>query len=233
MCYQRRQTNGVQEVGRSNRPAPTTFPSIQSSPILVFPCLITNGFPLDSLIAYALISARSSRMPRTEGVLPLFKELQHRFLGVPRPVLKPPAALPPANLNELVRVDIVGEASYQQELRYLVPGDRTEDSVSVWKIASLVPEPENKFDANAVVVLIEGFTVGYLDRRQGVLYHAMMAEAGMPGESIEDVDAEIRGGWRRDGISANYGVALYMPPAVASKLTPARRSRRQPARREL
>lgn len=59
---------------------------------------------------------------------------------------------------------IVGEASYQDELRRIADG-RTERGERVEFRAVLVPEPENNYDKNAVAVYAEsGGVVGYLDR---------------------------------------------------------------------
>ena len=60
--------------------------------------------------------------------------------------------------------EIVGEASYQDELRRIADG-RTERGERVEFRAVLVPEPENRYDKNAVAVFAEGGgVVGYLDR---------------------------------------------------------------------
>ncbi len=57
----------------------------------------------------------------------------------------------------------VGESQYQPALRRVPRTGRV-----CW--ATLVPEPDNPFDSNAVVVQIECETVGYLDRRDARRY---------------------------------------------------------------
>jgi HIRAN domain len=117
-----------------------------------------------------------------------------------------------------VRIDVVGEASYQPALARIA-GPKTENGLSVWKTAQLTPEPDNVYDKNAVMVTIDGLKVGYLSRRRAVAYHAMMADAGMPEEPLAEVQAHIMGGWRRPhGDEGHYGVALYVPEIVATRL---------------
>jgi HIRAN domain len=120
--------------------------------------------------------------------------------------------------TKTVRVDVVGEASYQPALERIA-GPKTEDGVSVWKTASLTPEPTNVYDKNAVMVTIDDLKVGYLSRRQAVAYQAMMADAGMQDEALSEVRAHVMGGWRRpNGDEGHYGVALYVPEIVALRL---------------
>lgn len=74
---------------------------------------------------------------------------------------------------------IVGEASYQAELRRIADG-RTERGEHVEFRAVLVPEPENKYDENAVAVYAEaGGVIGYLDRE-------------LAAERQEDIIAHVR-----------------------------------------
>jgi HIRAN domain len=117
-----------------------------------------------------------------------------------------------------VRIDIVGEASYQTALARIA-GPKTADGMSVWKTAQLTPEPGNAHDKNAVMVTIDGLKVGYLSRRQALAYHRMMADAGMQDEALAEVRVHIMGGWRRpNGDEGHYGVALYVPQIVATHL---------------
>jgi hypothetical protein len=71
---------------------------------------------------------------------------------------------------------IVGEASYQEELRRVAAG-RTERGERVEFRAVLVPEPQNKYDRNAVAVFAEGGSViGYLDRELAAEYQPLILE---------------------------------------------------------
>ncbi len=65
---------------------------------------------------------------------------------------------------------IVGEASYQDELRRIA-GGRTERGERVEFRVVLVPEPNNKYDRNAVAVYADsGGVIGYLSREDAEEY---------------------------------------------------------------
>lgn len=63
-------------------------------------------------------------------------------------------------------LEVVGEASYRQNLRSLFGADEGRRYFQ----AELCPEPDNPHDPNAVKVLIDGKTVGYLSRRMAQVY---------------------------------------------------------------
>jgi hypothetical protein len=64
-----------------------------------------------------------------------------------------------------VDLDVVGEASYQDNLWRVVGGRRApDDRVRVDVYAMLVAETGNPHDANAVSVWVQGLKVGYLSR---------------------------------------------------------------------
>ncbi len=80
------------------------------------------------------------------------------------------------------RQAIVGEASYQDELRSIAAG-RTERGVRVEFRVVLIPEPKNKYDSNAVAIHAEnGGVIGYLSREDAAEYQpsiiALMKERG-------------------------------------------------------
>ncbi|MFX7269128.1 hypothetical protein ABTI64_18580, partial [Acinetobacter baumannii] len=60
-------------------------------------------------------------------------------------------------------VDIVGEQSYQANLRKIA-GPKQEKSKYVEVMARVVSEPFNAYDKNAVKIEINGLTVSYLSR---------------------------------------------------------------------
>lgn len=60
-------------------------------------------------------------------------------------------------------VEVVGESFYAAALRGLAEGKRER-----W--ASLVPDPNNPYDPNAVKVLIDGIQVGHLDRETAIVF---------------------------------------------------------------
>jgi hypothetical protein len=63
--------------------------------------------------------------------------------------------------DELIRV--VGTSHYQDELLELAPREADEE-VRRDAVATLVPEPDNPHDPNAIAVQIEGRVIGYLSR---------------------------------------------------------------------
>jgi hypothetical protein len=132
--------------------------------------------------------------------------------------------------------DAVGESHYQPGLDRVAGGKTPaghNDEVCAW----LVPEPENKYDHNAVRVDIRGEPVGYLPAELAVVWQpvvlALMARYGRPVACA----AIITGGWRREkkrggGISeGSYGVKLRLmigPPAPATWATVGAPTRPQP-----
>jgi len=88
----------------------------------------------------------------------------------------------------------VGESQYQSALRRVARTGRL-----CW--ASLVPEPENPFDSNAVAVRIQDETVGYLCRADARRYQKRLLTLPQPLE----VPAKLIGGtWGKP----SFGVLL-------------------------
>jgi hypothetical protein len=82
-------------------------------------------------------------------------------------------------------LEVVGEASYQDNLWRIVGGRRSPDGrVREDVCAVLAAEPENPYDASAVAVWIQGLKVGYLSREDAQRYRpgllALEHEHGSP-----------------------------------------------------
>lgn len=114
--------------------------------------------------------------------------------------LSTPASPPPTGRHPPVFPDgwghlgAVGESQYQPALRRVARTGRV-----CW--ATLVPEPENPFDPNAVAVQVEGATVGYLARRDARRYQRRLRALAEPME----VPAKLIGGtWGKP----HFGVIL-------------------------
>lgn len=103
-------------------------------------------------------------------------------------------------------VEVVGESHYDEALDGIC-GGRTEDGHDQACVATLIHEPDNPWDSNAVGVWIEGRKVGHLSRQTAVAFQPV-AQA-LAGRSAT-VAAVIRGGWDRPGSRGNYGVTLDM-----------------------
>ena len=106
--------------------------------------------------------------------------------------------------------DIVGEASYQDELSNIC-GGKTESSAEHYVDAELYLEDENPHDSKAVCVSVKGKTVGYLSRKDARNFRKQVKE-------YEDQDpiffckAVIVGGWKRSkSDQGNFGVRLDLP----------------------
>jgi hypothetical protein len=107
-------------------------------------------------------------------------------------------------------LDIVGEASYQPWLM-AVGGKRTPNGpTSPEQIATLIREPKNRYDHNAIAVQIRGRTIGYLARENAVRYQTVADWMMGRGETIA-CQARLTGGWdngRRD--QGSIGVVLHL-----------------------
>lgn len=111
----------------------------------------------------------------------------------------------------LFEVDVVGESNYQEALA-AIAGGVTREGADHATIATLVREPNNRYDPNAVRVDIDGRTVGYLSRDDAESYCAQLAAFGNP-LLVVTTDALILGGWNRGGGDTGmFGVRLDLPP---------------------
>ena len=116
-------------------------------------------------------------------------------------------------IQELARgrgwtMDVVGELQFQENLlrQYRRHGGTEHDAKA---IATLVPEEDNKHDANAVRVEIGGHPVGYLSRDHAHQYRSAV------GAISGRCSAKIVGGFDlEDGTKAFFGVKLNIswPP---------------------
>jgi hypothetical protein len=107
-------------------------------------------------------------------------------------------------------VPVAGESHYQGALEMLYrKNGGTDHDIKV--SATIVPEDDNAFDANAVRIEIESYVVGYLPRAMALQYRVAL------GESIGQCSAKIVGGFElEDGSSAYFGVKLNLawPPRM-------------------
>src|SRR6266508_2640050 len=113
-----------------------------------------------------------------------------------------------------VDLEVVGEASYQDNLWRVVGGRSSpEDRVRVDVYAVLVAETDNPYDANAVSVWVQGLKVGYLSRDDARRYRpGLLALENRHGTPIALAGAIVGGGMRADG-PGRLGVFLDHDPA--------------------
>jgi hypothetical protein len=106
-----------------------------------------------------------------------------------------------------LEVDVVGESHYQDALTAIVGGKRPE-SVRIPTQATLVPEPDNPYDPNAVAVYIDGRKVGHLPRLAAQAF-APVGRRLAEQQQVGACSATITGGWDRgDGDTGHFGVIL-------------------------
>jgi hypothetical protein len=109
---------------------------------------------------------------------------------------------------------VVGESQYQLALRLI----EKKHGRICW--AKLLPEPDNPFDRNAVMVEIDGHTVGYLSRAEAKRYQRRLLPLPQPMQ----VPAKLIGG-ERD--KPSFGVLLDHRNVEALP-TPKRTRKRKP-----
>jgi hypothetical protein len=116
------------------------------------------------------------------------------------------------NEDESVSLEVVGERSYQRDLASLAAALKTgPDDLSVDTVARMVREPNNRYDRNAVQVLIHGRVVGCLSRddAEGAQpWLKRLEPIGMP----VFVLATIGGGRDRGGYLSPIGVTIEELP---------------------
>lgn len=105
---------------------------------------------------------------------------------------------------------VVGESHCQDALSAICGGHNREGH-EMEVVAQLVPEPRNRFDPNAVMVMIDGHKVGYLMRDDAPRYLRALEAVNCDGETAS-VRAKIVGGWRTNQHDAgHFGVRLALP----------------------
>ena len=111
-------------------------------------------------------------------------------------------------------LEVVGEASYQDNLWRIIGGRRSPDGrVREDVYAILATEPDNPYDANAIAVWIQGLKVGYLCREDARQYRpGLLALEQQHGKPIALAGVIAGGGMRADG-PGRLGVFLEHDPA--------------------
>jgi len=110
-------------------------------------------------------------------------------------------------------LEVVGESHYQDALWKIVGGPRP-DRVRYETHAVLMPEPDNRYDPNAVKVLIAGNLVGYLSREDAAAYRPgllLLMKSSVNG--LVALNATVVGGGQRPDGPGLLGVFLDHDPA--------------------
>jgi hypothetical protein len=112
------------------------------------------------------------------------------------------------------KVRVVGTSQYQDALwRIVGEPTRDRDSRASWSgQAALEPEPENCHDCNAVRVVVDGQTVGYLDRDLAAELQPDLVEMARHGATLAAAAHAVGGFQLREGGRASVGLVLEMDP---------------------
>lgn len=106
-------------------------------------------------------------------------------------------------------LQVVGESRYLENFIDLF-GERDADGIHQEAVASIEYEDGNRYDPMAVVVKINGLTIGYLNRLDAREYREAMIRCGCDGRRLTCA-ARIRGGWYRGSDDeGEFGVTLAL-----------------------
>lgn len=100
----------------------------------------------------------------------------------------------------------VGTSHYQKQLSRLA-GPKREYGKNDRLRVLLIEEPDNPYDTNAVQVVFQEQTLGYLPKKAAATYKEGLRKLGLEG-SVGNASADIIGGWRDDESEGHYGLRL-------------------------
>jgi hypothetical protein len=131
------------------------------------------------------------------------------------------------------RVDVVGESHYARSIRGLLGADLKADGAEIVTTVQLVPNPDNKFDRNAVGVWAGSRQLGHLSRddasRYAPVLSALVAQGWAPQVPARIWASQWSDYGDRDGFSASVQLELAEPhllvpvnaaPSAAHRMLP-------------
>lgn len=132
---------------------------------------------------------------------------------------KPASAASPPQMPSVLyegdeSLEVVGESFHQDALTAIARAHgagRLVDGVRVDILATLLAEPANPYDSNAVAVYIDGHHVGHLSRRDAVLFQPVVMQLTRTCGYVV-VRGEIVGGGMYDDGPGRLGVFLRYSP---------------------
>ena len=124
-----------------------------------------------------------------------------------------PAILIDGDPSDPYSFEIVGEGPRQAALCDLISGSSEVDrgGYEVEALATLVREPKNPHDPNAVAVHINGRHVGYFAREEAAEFASQLDDLGRSGGTIVARSLIVGGFPLASGSRANLGVKLDLP----------------------
>lgn len=147
---------------------------------------------------------KGGRQERTRQGTP---RLQSKH-GVPSVLPSYPSVLLPGSGR--YSSDVVGESNYQEAFQR-VCGEPTYEGVDEFVVASLLREPENPYDRNAISVWVDGMRVGYLSKQKALKFRDLV-DGIHKQDQVPTCNANIRGGWENsEGRQGLYGIWLDLP----------------------
>ena len=137
---------------------------------------------------------------------PIMKWLKVLIRAAAKPAPKKRRASATASPGDRFTFPVVGESRYQDALGRIVGGHNREGHSHQCE-ATLIPEPTNPYDPQAIKVFIDGEPVGYIPNERTARLHKAMA-----GRGKLRCKARIDGGWRTNQHDAgHFGVKLAIP----------------------
>lgn len=109
--------------------------------------------------------------------------------------------------NNQYNFHIIGEAAFQENLLHLA-GRKQEKAKCIKLNALIQAEPTNQFDAQAVRVQINGYTVGYFDRQTAMDFKTTLAARQIAPSTVFKANASIVGGWKDHKSEGDFSVYL-------------------------
>jgi collagen type III alpha len=124
---------------------------------------------------------------------------------------------------------VAGESNYTDAIRKVFSGNFSSEWSEAKAVAQLVPEPKNKYDRNAVQVLIYGAVVGYLPKEDAARYAPVLskivAQGWLPqvaarvlGAVVSDYEYDSRG---RGRDTTRFAGSVMLDLAEPHMLVPA------------
>lgn len=110
----------------------------------------------------------------------------------------------------LYAVKVSGTSHYQDALEKIA-GGKTEDGLRPGDLqvtALAAPDALNPVDPRTVAIWIDGHHVGHLPANLHGGWYAMLRASGLHPRTAIQLNAELRGGWRRGDDEGSYGVRL-------------------------
>lgn len=120
-----------------------------------------------------------------------------------------------ADQDEDMTIDVVGESHHHADLAGLMATLRSGNEREVYTVAALVREPTNKYDRNAIQVVIHGRHVGYISRDDAEDMQPWLKRRDRNGTVF--VIARLGGGIAEDGYVGPIGVTLEQVPDIYSE----------------